>query len=74
MAAAAENKGFLDWRSRPRQGRIPGICRAARSLGISRQSLWLCLTGQTANPDLLRRYQALLSDRSTPTVSHESLD
>ncbi len=39
--------------------RFPGICHAAKELGVSRIHLWFLLTGQRTSPGLLRRYQAL---------------
>lgn len=40
--------------------RFPGICAAARELGVTRVHLYLVLTGQRESRNLTARYRALM--------------
>jgi hypothetical protein len=48
-------------------GRIPGITRAAKELQVTRQHLWLVLTGQRESQPLLRRYLKLTDRQGKAT-------
>jgi len=42
-----------------RRVRFPGICAAARELGVTREHLYRVLSGQRVSHSLLRRYHQL---------------
>lgn len=44
--------------------RFKGISRAAKALNVSRNHLWLVLTGKRKSAALLARYEAFISSRS----------
>jgi hypothetical protein len=43
----------------PQNPRFPGICAAARALGVTRHHLYFVLLGDRQSPVLLARYRAL---------------
>ena len=42
-----------------------GMAAAAKSLGVSRATLWRALKGKTENPELVSRYRAIISMQVT---------
>lgn len=45
---------------------IPGICRDAKRLGVSRMHLWAVLNGHRESEGLVRRYEALKQKENAP--------
>jgi hypothetical protein len=55
------NKTTIDKRTRPL--RFPGIGLYSRKLGVTREHLFMVLTGKRTSTRLMRRYSALLNGR-----------
>lgn len=49
---------------------IPGIVGDAKTLGVSRQHLYLVLTGQRVSDGLVRRYQELKAEELAGCCNH----